>query len=190
MRTLLTICCLAFVAQTYAQNQVYGDVHASPAKTRTYSERELKSMQDGVFMRKGRMFVVSQGTEQSMYEPMTMLDGTKVQPDGSYLKLDGTKHRLHDDERMFLSGQITAVPHTHFVTLKNNKMWVVRDTINILMDREYTLENGSKVYPEGYAIHEGKKVAFAEGDRMNLSGVWMEPEQLSYSNKPAETSSK
>lgn len=187
MKTVYTtVCCLILGISTFAQSYE-GDVHAAPAKTRTYTEHELQAPKDGVIMKKGRVFVVKGGSEQSIFETMTMLDGTKILADGTYVKLDGTKGKLREGEQILFNGELHSAPPQHFITMKNGKMMVINDTIQILMDRELTLENGHKVYPQGYMINEGKKVMINNGDRINMSGNWMEPEAVApYSSKPSE----
>ena len=187
MKTLFTsIACLIVTCQAFAQ-YAEGDMHAAPAKKRNQTQSERTRMMDGVEMKNSRMYVVKNGQEMSMYDDVVMLDGTKVHVDGTITKLDGTKVKMQDGQRMFLSGVMDKMPVVNFVTLQGGKMVLVKDTVNIMMDRMLSTDNGTKIFPEGYVVTtDGKKVPFAEGDRMNLEGVWMEPVRSSYSSQPTQ----
>jgi hypothetical protein len=182
------VCCVLVAVQANAQGYNDGDVHAAPAKKRTYTEREMQELKDGVISKNGRMFLVKNGAEESMYESAFMLDGTKVSPNGTYIRLDGTKDKLKDNQRMLLSGKLEFLPPVHFVTMKQGKMIVVNDSIEIFLDRELTLENGNHIYPDGHVMVDGKRVEFSDGDRMNMSGAWMEP--VHYGSSSWETKAK
>ena len=156
--------------------QYNGDLHASPAKGRTVTLSETQKMEDGVLMRNGRMYVVKKGVETSMYEDVSLLDGTRVHIDGTLLRVDGTKNKLHNDERININGVWSKLPALHYATMQNGRMMLVRDTTSILMDRELVTENGNKIYAQGYVVTvDGRRVQFMEGDRMNISGAWMDP---------------
>lgn len=186
MKTLYTTICLVMMGMSSFAQYAAGDVHAAPAKTRKYTEHELQTLKDGVAMQNGRMFLVKNGTKESMLDVYTMLDGTKVLPDGTYLKLDGTKGKLQDGYQMLLSGELHKAPPMHYVTMKKGKMLVVSDTIEVILDRELSLENGNKIYPEGYMISEGKKVLLSNGDRVNISGEFMPPTPISVEDRAKE----
>jgi len=166
--------------------QYNGDVHAAPAKTRKYTEHELQMLKDGVAMQNGRMFVVKNGAKESMLETLTLLDGTKVFPDGSYQRLDGSKNKLQNGYQILMGGELHKAPPLHYVTMKSGKMMVISDTIEVLLDRELSLENGNKVYPEGYMISDGKKVMLSNGDRVNISGEFMSPTTISAEDRAKE----
>ena len=172
MKKILTIfSCIALAAQVNAQT---GDPHFSLAKGRVYSEREQSVMQTGAVMKNGILMEVRNGTEMRMYDTMKMLDGSKVLPDGTILRLDGSQTKLHEGERIFHSGVVSAMPKNEYVTMSNGRMTIVKDTIWIEMDRNLMLENGHRVFIQGYVVTpDGKKVQFNEGDKMSLQGIWM-----------------
>ena len=159
------------MAQVEAQT---GDPHFSLAKGRVFSEREKQQMDYGVFMKNGSVIEVKNGMQVKMYDSMTMLDGSKVSPDGTISKLDGTKFKLQEGQRITLNGQISSLPKDEFVTLNNGRMTIVKDTVWIVMDHDLMLENGNRVFVSGYMVtQDGKKVTFDEGDKMSLQGRWM-----------------
>ena len=172
MKKILTIIsCLAFASQVDAQS---GDPHFSLAKGRVYSEREKQKLEYGVYVKNGNVMQVSNGQEVRMYDSMTLLDGSKVLPDGTILRLDGTKNKLNDGQRISLNGQISNIPKDEYVTMNNGRMTIVKDTIWIVMDRDLMLENGNRVFVQGYVVSpDGRKVPFNEGDKMSLAGTWM-----------------
>ena len=45
-----------------------------------------------------------------VYEAKKMLDGSKVYPDGTIQRLDGTKTKLQEGEIIFQSGVVSAIP--------------------------------------------------------------------------------
>lgn len=185
MKTLYTTICGVLLGMScFAQYN--GDVHAAPAKTRKYTEHELQTLRDGVAMQNGRMFVVKNGAKESMLETVTLLDGTKVLPDGTYQRLDGTKNKLQDGYQILMGGELHKAPPLHYVTMKNGKMLVVSDTVEVILDRELALENGNKVYPEGYMINSGKKVLLSNGDRINISGEFMSPTPITIEDRAKE----
>ncbi len=188
MKKVLTICsCLICMAGAHAQ---YGDPHASLARTRVYSEREKQKLESGALMKDGIVYQVNNGQESRMYNSLALLDGSKVLPDGTIIKLDGTKLHLSEGQRINLDGQVSSLPKSEYVTMQGGKMVLVRDTIQIQMDHEMTMENGSKVSAMGYVItSEGKKVLFNEGDKMNLEGVWMN-NQPTFNSKLLESAAK
>ena len=172
MKNILTIfSCIALAAQVNAQT---GDPHFSLAKGRVYSEREQAVMQTGVLVKNGNVYEVHNGAEMRMYNSMSMLDGSKVLPDGTILRLDGTKTRLQEGERISLNGVVNAVPKNEYVTTSNGRMAIVKDTIWIPMDRNLMLENGNGVFTAGYIVTpNGKRVSFVEGDKISMEGKWM-----------------
>ncbi|MBC7749617.1 MAG: hypothetical protein H7Z76_13770 [Methylotenera sp.] len=172
MKNILNIvAAITFAIQVNAQT---GDPHFSMAKGRVFSQREQSVMQNGVMMRNGIVTEVKNGSERRMYEELKTLDGSKVLPDGTILRLDGTQSRLQEGERIFLSGTVNLVPKNEYVTMSNGRMTIVKDTIWIQMDRDLMLENGNRVFVQGYVItSDGKKVQFNEGDKISLQGNWM-----------------
>ena len=172
MKKILTIvAAITFAIQVNAQT---GDPHFSMAKGRVFSQREQSVMQNGVLMRNGIVIEVKNGSERRMYEELKTLDGSKVLPDGTILRLDGTQSKLQEGERIFLSGVVNSVPKNEYVTMSNGRMTIVKDTIWIQMDRNLMLENGNRVFVQGYLItSDGKKVQFNEGDKISLQGSWM-----------------
>ncbi len=177
MKKILTIVsAIAFAVQVNAQS---GDPHFSLAKGRVFSEREQTTMQNGVFMRNGVPMEVKNGSEMRMYEDMKMLDGSKVLTDGTILRLDGTQTKLQEGERIFLSGVVSPIPKNEYVTMNNGRMTIVKDTIWIQMDRNLMLENGNRVFVQGYVVtSDGKKVQFKEGDKMSMGGAWMNDQPI------------
>jgi hypothetical protein len=65
-------------------------------------------MKDGVTMTEGKILVTQHGHTSQLAEPMAFPSGTKVAPDGTVTKADGTTAMLQNGDYLSLSGRITT----------------------------------------------------------------------------------
>jgi hypothetical protein len=59
-----------------------------------------------VLMRDGKIIVLRNGEEMPMEEEMTMLDGTKVMPNGQVIMANGTARMMAEGETISMDGQM------------------------------------------------------------------------------------
>ena len=101
------IACI-FAIGAHAQNAPATNSNPTPAKASptTATTHQEKKMKDGVMMKDGKMWVTQEGKTTAMDKEMTLKNGTKVMPDGSYVTKDGKKMKLANGESIDKEGKV------------------------------------------------------------------------------------
>ncbi|GAA4390638.1 DUF6799 domain-containing protein [Hymenobacter koreensis] len=101
--TFLTLALLALGLSTQAQTK--------PAARRTPPPRPVlknAGVRDGVTMTEGKVMHTQNGHTAALSEPLTLVNGTKINVDGTVTMTDGRTVTLVNGDYMSLSGRLTT----------------------------------------------------------------------------------
>lgn len=96
-----------------------------------------KSFTDGVMMKKGKVMLVKNGKLTKMDHEIAMGNGTKVMPDGTIRKKDGTKMMLKEGQHMDMAGHMRNTKTKKIISRKTN----VKETTTTKKKDMYLLPN-------------------------------------------------
>lgn len=124
---------------------------------------------DHIMMTNGKMMVIKDGKTSEMEKSMTLEDGTKVMKDGSVVTKDGQAVKMGEDDLLLFNGRMTKREH---LMLKDGKMIVVKYGKTTPLEKQITLENGTKVTPDGtITLKDGKTSMVGETDMILMDGT-------------------
>jgi hypothetical protein len=134
---------------------------------------------NNLVMKNGKMMVVKDGKETILLSEMLMPDWSKIYPDGTVEKQNGTKTKMKEGERLNMEGEPMSKISTGFtptttsqtvVTLKGGKMIVVLGDKEIPLSKERILNNGSKIMVDGtISKKDGSSFKLKEGDKADYN---------------------
>jgi uncharacterized protein YdeI (BOF family) len=142
-------------------------------------QKMTKMHPDGVMMTEGKMYLIVKGKTTMMENEVTLNNGTRVMADGNYLLKDGTKMMLTEGDHLNLAGNMVQMKMGQHkkammkdgVMMKDGKMmWCMNNKMTML-DKEVTMDNGTKVMLDGnYITKNGSTMMLKEGEHMNMDG--------------------
>lgn len=136
------------------------------------ADGSLSPVVDHVTMNRGRLTVVRDGEPTIPGSVVTLGNGTRVQPDGTYITKGGRRSRLLDGQILKLEGG--EIPAQDTVTLKDGQVTVQKDgsMLRVEKDRSLMMSDGTRVFGDGTVIsNDGKKVTLTEGQVLILPGA-------------------
>lgn len=136
------------------------------------ADGSLSPVVDHVTMNRGRLTVVRDGEPNTPGSGVTLGNGTRVQPDGTYITKAGRRSRLLDGQILKLEGG--EIPAQDTVTLKDGQVTVQKDGSMLRVDkgRSLTMSDGTRVFGDGTVIsNDGTKVTLTEGQVLLLPGA-------------------
>lgn len=109
---------MCLVAQTDStRKKMNSDANNHHKMTKiTNHQTTYKSFPDGVLMKNGKMRMVKNGKLTLLDHEMSMDNGTKVFPDGTLMKKDGTKIMMMEGQRMNMAGHISNTKTKKIIT--------------------------------------------------------------------------
>lgn len=67
------------------------------------------TLKDGVMMKEGKLLLTQQGLTNPITQETSLVNGTKILPDGTVTMTDGSSAVLQEGDYMSLSGRLTTV---------------------------------------------------------------------------------
>ena len=64
---------------------------------------------DGAVIREGKLMLTQQGHTNPVLEEISLTNGTKIKPDGTVTRTDGTTVTMKEGDYLSLSGRLTTV---------------------------------------------------------------------------------
>jgi len=126
---------------------------------------------DAVMMKDGRMMITKDGKTTALTEGITLENGTKVMVDGTIVLKDASTMKMGEDDVIFMSGKMDKKEH---LILKNGVVMVVRNGKTTPMEKETSLEDGSKVMMDGTVVKkDGTTAKIGETDMVLMEGKMM-----------------
>lgn len=102
MKTLLKALAFACLTLGLTAHSIAADTDKKMTK-----EEKMQAETNHIAMKDGKVWVMKDGKTMEMTEDMTLLDGTKVMKDGSYMKEGkGEKMMLKDGEAITWEGKV------------------------------------------------------------------------------------
>ncbi|MBN2505060.1 MAG: hypothetical protein JXQ71_00040 [Verrucomicrobia bacterium] len=127
---------------------------------------------DHVVMRAGKPGLFKDGTSRPVTTPLTLKDGTRIQPDGFIVTTDGRRLRLLDGQFFRLDGK--PIPTRDSITLAQGKVTVHKDgsRLTVPPGRSLVMNDGTKVFGNGTVLmKDGSRRRLAEGEILTVEGV-------------------
>jgi hypothetical protein len=127
---------------------------------------------DHIAVKDGKILVVKDGEGQTLDQPMTMPNGTRVLPDGTVKTANGRWNRLLDGQLLRLGGEAIAAKDT--ITLQDGKVVVQKDGSQFQVEARQSLmmNDGTKVLGDGTVIKkDGTKLKLTEGQILTVEGA-------------------
>ncbi len=164
--TFATACIgLAFCNVAYSLEE---GLKGNPSKM---PEEGMAMKPDAVMMKDGKMMITKDGKTSPMTNEVTMTNGTKVMVDGTIVLKDATTMKMGEDDIIFMTGKMDKKEH---LILKNGVMMVVRNGKTTPMEKEMSLEDGSKVMMDGTVVKkDGTTTKIGETDMILMEGKIM-----------------
>ncbi len=138
---------------------------------------------NNIVMKQGKVMVVKDGKESIMASEMLMPDWSKIYPDGTVEKQNGTKTKMKEGERFNTEGEPMSKINTGFtgtttttqtvVVYRTGKMIVLLGDKEIPLSKERILNNGTKIMTDGtitkkdassFKLKDGEKVDYNTGE--------------------------
>lgn len=97
---------MCLFAQTDSiKNKMNNRDNNDPKMTKVMNHQRVnQSFPNGVMMKNGKLMMVKNGKLTMMDHEMSMANGTKVMPNGTILKKDGTKMMMKEGQHMDMAG--------------------------------------------------------------------------------------
>ncbi len=109
---------------------------------------------DSVTRKGGELFVVQAGRSEPLTHEIDLPYDIKVMTNGFYTVKGGKPRELQEGQRLGADGMLTSpdgriVPVMDHITVKDGKVWVVKDGESQVLEQPRTLPNGTRVSPDG-----------------------------------------
>jgi hypothetical protein len=131
---------------------------------------------DHVVMQKGRTVVVKDGQSAVVTADLTLGNGGRISPDGTFVDAQGRRAKLLDGQMVRLTGQI--MPSVDTITLINGKVVLQKDgsRIEVSPSQTVAMSDGTKVFGIGSVIkRDGTRVTLSDGQILTVEGVSTRP---------------
>ena len=99
---LLTVGCFAAQAQTKVPPR-------KPVRPAPRMVSKNAATKDGAVIREGKLMLTQQGHTNPVLEEVSLANGTKIRPDGTVTRTDGTTVTMKEGDYLSLSGRLTTV---------------------------------------------------------------------------------
>ncbi|MEW6303944.1 MAG: DUF6799 domain-containing protein [Verrucomicrobiota bacterium] len=139
--------------------------------TLTAPDGSITPVEDHIAVKGGQIVVVRDGESSVATQPVTLQDGTVVQPDGIIVR-KGQPSRLIDGQLLKLSGSV--IPATDTATLKDGQVVVQKDGALLRVNpiSSITMSDGTRVFGNGTVRKpDGTEVQLKEGELLRIEGV-------------------
>jgi len=135
-------------------------------------------------MKQAKVFQVKDGKEFPLTAEVLMPDWSKIYPDGTVEKQNGTKTKMKDGERFNMEGEpmskistgttaSTAAPANTsqtLITMKAGKLVILMSGKELPMSKERILNNGTKIAIDGNVSRkDGTSFKMKEGDKVDYN---------------------
>jgi hypothetical protein len=108
----ITVFVIAMVVSIASFSQ--GNSHKTKLKNNDKMHKMHKEKPNGVMMQNGRMMMIMKGKTSYLENEVTMSNGTRVLPNGTCIKKDGSTMMMMEGQHMNLGGNM--------IPMKNHKM--------------------------------------------------------------------
>jgi hypothetical protein len=147
--------------------------------TWTMSAADGAHHKDGYTFRNGKVVLFKEGRETPVTAEVTFRNGSRLLPDGFIVFKDGRRERFVEDRWIDLDGEYVVVDagidDFDGYYLEGGRVYVIRDRRPVLVTVEVTLNDGSRLSPDGTIIlKSGTRSRLTEGQRLSREGKIVE----------------
>ena len=137
---------------------------------------DCKIYKDGVIMRDGKLFTFDKaGTLIPLEEDKELSNGTKLLKNGDYKTAAGVKSKLKNGEILSAKGDLLVmsdnVVKIEGASMKNSKVWIVKDGASTLVEAPSDFGDGLKAAADGtITLKDGSSLVIKEGELVTSKG--------------------
>jgi hypothetical protein len=126
---------------------------------------------------KDKVILASEGQETELQTEVLFPFGIKIQTNGTFTVNNGKERTLAEGQKLGKDGMLssldgTLVPVMDHVAHKNGRVTVYRDGDGQVLNAPLSLEDGTRVMPDGMVTRSsGKTIRLMDGQMILLTGV-------------------
>lgn len=148
-------------------------------------DRDQVQLQEHLMLKDGIMYQMKGQDQIQLKQQLKLQNGATVNPDGSYqlqnkkqmrlkngecLDMDGNQYKNQQEFGQQMQIRANAMAQEHFM-YQNGQMYRIRNQEKIKLNEAATLQNGTKVNPDGNIQQRDKKqIRMQDGECLDMDG--------------------